>query len=729
MAKKLIIVESPAKAKTLSKFLGTDYNIKASLGHIRDLPKKSFGVDTEDNFKPSYVTDSQKKKIITELKKAAKEADGVYLAPDFDREGEAIAWHLSEVLKKETEGKPLHRITFNEITRSAIRNALQNPGEIDMDKVNSQQARRILDRIVGYNISPLLWKVITKNLSAGRVQSVALRLICEREEQIKAFVPEEYWNIEAQLKKGDLPEFKAVLQKWKGKKLALKNGKDADKIYKVLEEAEYKIGNIKESTRKIQPSPPYITSSLQQDAARLLNYSAKKTMMVAQQLYEGIDINGDTSGFITYMRTDSLRISNEALTSCRDLIKERYGEAELDPKVKVFKNKNRAQDAHEAIRATDPFRTPESVKPYLTDDQLKLYTLIWQRFVATQMLPVSLKNRTLSISAADGTFTASGSTIIKKGFSQAYPHSIIVLGEEIHPDYSAEDILELLKMDVLQKFTKPPVRYTEAALIKELESNGVGRPSTYATITNTIRVRKYVILKAKKFFPTDLGLQVNKFVVTNFENFFNVEFTAKMEDTLDEVEYGKVDWHIPLTDYYNSLKSSIGKVDIKKAKQDLTEETDLKCDKCGSTMVIKWSANGQFMACSNFPKCKNIKNFERMEDGEIKVKEAEEVDETCPKCGSKLVIKTGRYGKFLACSNYPECKFTKPFTLGIKCPECNIGEIVEKKNKKGRTFFSCSRYPDCKFINNKKPELEKCKNCGTEYLKLKSSDECPVCGE
>jgi DNA topoisomerase I len=727
MAKKLIIVESPAKAKTLSKFLGADYNIKASLGHIRDLPKKSFGVDTSNNFKPSYVTDSQKKKIIAELKKAAKESDGVFLAPDHDREGEAIAWHLSEILKKETEGKPLHRITFNEITRKAIQAALKEPGLIDMNKVNSQQARRILDRIVGYNISPLLWKVITKNLSAGRVQSVALRLICEREDAVKAFVPEEYWNIEAQLQKGSLPDFKAVLQKWEGKKLELKQGEDAQSIYQQLENAEFKIENIKDAARKIQPSPPYITSSLQQDAARLLNYSAKKTMMIAQQLYEGIDLNGDTVGLITYMRTDSLRIADEALQSSRQLIKERFGQDDLSPKIKVYKNKNRTQDAHEAIRATNPFRTPESIAPYLTDEQLKLYTLIWQRFIATQMLPISLKNRSLTISASKGTFTASGSTIINKGFSKAYPHTILMLGEKINPDYSTGDFLTLNKLDALQKFTKPPVRYTEAALIKELESNGVGRPSTYASITNTIRVRKYVEMRKKKFHPTDLGIQVNKFVVANFEHFFNVEFTANMEDTLDKVEYGKVDWHEPLAEYYESLKNSISKVDIRKAKKSLIEKTDLKCEKCNSEMVIKWSSNGQFLACSNFPACKNIKNFERAEDGSISIKEPEEVDEVCPKCGSKMAIKAGRYGKFLACTNYPKCKTTKPLTLGIKCPECNTGEIVEKKNKKGKIFYSCTTYPECKFINNRKPELVKCEKCGVEFLKLKNSDKCPVC--
>jgi len=727
MAKKLIIVESPAKAKTLGKFLDKDYIIKASLGHIRDLPKKSFGVDTKNNFKPSYVTDPQKKKIIAELKKAASEAEDIYLAPDHDREGEAIAWHLEEILKKETENKTIHRITFNEITKKAILEALKEPGFIDMNKVNSQQARRILDRIVGYNISPLLWKVITKNLSAGRVQSVALRLICEREEEIRAFEPKEYWNIEAHLFKGEFPSFKAVLQKWEGKQLELNSGEKANAIFEELKNAEYVISNVKETNRKIQPSPPYITSTMQQDAARLLNYTAKKTMMIAQQLYEGIDLKGETVGLITYMRTDSLRIANEAIESSRKLIGERFGNDSINPKVRGFKNKNRAQDAHEAIRPTNSFRTPESVAHFLTNDQLKLYTLIWQRFIATQMLPMSLKTKNLSITAAKGTFTAMGSIVKNKGFGEVYPHSILVLGEKIHPDYSKNNLLELKNLETLQKFTKPPVRYSEAALIKELESKGVGRPSTYATITNTIRVRKYVIMKNKKFLPTDLGLHVNKFVIANFEDFFNVKFTAKMEDTLDDVEYGKIEWHKPLNDYYNSLTASINKIDIRQAKKDIVEKTDFKCEKCNSEMVIKWGSNGRFLACSNFPKCKNIKNFEKNENGEIRIVEEERVDDICPKCGQNLVIKTGRFGKFLACSNYPKCKFTKPFTLGIKCPDCSTGEIVEKKNKKGRTFYSCTKYPECKFISNSKPELITCDNCKTEYLKIQKKDSCPIC--
>ena len=735
MGKKLIIVESPAKAKTIGKFLGNNYEIKASMGHVRDLPKSEFGVAIEDNFKPHYVIDGKKRKLVSELKKAAANADSVYLASDHDREGEAIAWHLGEILKKELKNKPVHRVIFNEITKNAIREAVKNPGNIDQNKVDSQQARRILDRIVGYNISPLLWKVITKNLSGGRVQSVALRLICEREDEIRKFVPKEFWNIVAHLKKDELPDFKASLQKWEGKKIEIGNQEKAEKIYSEIKNSDFILKNIKETARKIQPSPPYITSTLQQDASRILNFSAKRTMQVAQHLYEGIDLGGETVGLITYMRTDSLRISNEALDNARKLISERFGEKKLNPKTRVYKNKNRAQDAHEAIRPTNPFRTPESIASYLNKDQLKLYTLIWQKFIATQMLPVSLKTKILEIEAGKALFTASGSTITNKGFSEVFPHNSPNNGENIDAGYQTNDKLIPEKIEKIQKFTKPPARYTEAALIKELESKGIGRPSTYASITNTIQERKYVILKAKRFFPTELGLTVNKFLVANFENFLNVKFTAQMEEELDEIEFGKVVWYKLLEKYYKSLKTSLDKVDIKKSKESLIEKTDIKCDKCGSPMVVKWGKNGQFLACSNFPTCRNIKNFTRDKDGKIKITEAEKLDEKCPECGSDLVVKTGRFGKFIACSNYPKCKYTKPFTLGIKCPECGIGEIVEKKSKKGKTFYSCSRYPDCKFISSYKPVKIKCPNCGNEYMEERYSKEkgkykkCPKCGQ
>jgi DNA topoisomerase-1 len=733
MGKNLIIVESPSKAKTIEKFLGSKYVVKASMGHLRDLPAKSLGVDIENNFKAKYVTDRKKNKVVQELKKFAKDAEAVYLASDHDREGEAIAWHLAHILKKEVKDKPLHRIIFNEITKSAISKAVQNPGEIDQNKVDSQQARRILDRIVGYTLSPMLWKVITKNLSAGRVQSVALRIICEREEEIEAFKPEEYWNIEAYLFKDALAPFKSSLSKWNNKKAKISDKATADKILAHIKENDYQLSKIKESSRKIQPGPSYITSTLQQDAARFMGFSAKRTMMVAQQLYEGIELGGDTTGLITYMRTDSLRISSEALDNCRNLIKQRYGDKYLNPKPRVFKKKSSAQDAHEAIRPTDANRTPNSLKPYLSSDQLKLYSLIWEKFVATQMIPATVKSKNLEITAGKALFKASGSTIVEPGFMEAFPHTNVATGELIDREYKESDLLKAKELKSEQKFTKPPARYSEAMLIKELESLGIGRPSTYASITNTIIVRKYVELLKKRFHPTDLGRVVNKFLVANFSEFLNVKFTAEMENNLDEITYGKVNWQDSLKEYYDELVKLMDQVDAKKAKSNLIEETEHKCEKCGSPMAIKWGKNGQFLACTNFPECKNIKDFTKDEAGNIKIVEPEKVEGECPKCGSELLVKNGRFGKFIACSNYPKCKHTQPFTTGIKCPECEDGEITEKKNRKGRYFYSCSNYPDCKYISNDKPVDIKCPACGNHFMQEKYSKEkgkhllCPNC--
>ena len=735
MSKNLIIVESPAKARTIGKFLDNKFVIKASMGHIRDLPKKEIGVNIQDNFKAKYVIDPGKRKIVQELKKSVESADSVYLASDHDREGEAIAWHLTQVMQNELKDKPVHRVIFNEITRNAIRNAIKNPVSIDQNKVDSQQARRILDRIVGYNISPLLWKIITKNLSAGRVQSVALRLICEREQEINKFVPKEFWNIEVLLKKDDLPSFKATLQKWENKKIEISSKEQSDKILQEIEGNDFTIVKIKQTSRKIQPSPPFITSTLQQDSARILNFTPKRTMQIAQQLYEGINLSGETTGLITYMRTDSLRVANEALGSCRNLVSERFGAQKLNPKTRVYKNKSSAQDAHEAIRPTSAFRTPESMQAFLSKEQLRLYTLIWQKFVATQMIPVSIKSKILDIESGKAMFSATGNTIEEKGFMEVFPHIKVVLGENIDAHYQKDDLLEAEKIEGIQRFTKPPVRFTEASLIKELESKGIGRPSTYAAITSTILFRKYVILSKKKFFTTELGVTVNKFLVSNFDDFFNVSFTAKMENSLDEIEFGKLEWHQLLQEYYQSMSLLLDKVNIGKAKKDLVEDTDIICEKCGSKMAIKWGRSGQFLACTNFPNCRNIKNFKRDEKGGIIIIEPEKINEICPKCGAELVKKKGRFGKFVACSNYPKCKFSKPLTLGIKCPECSSGEITEKKSKKGKVFYSCTNYPKCKYITNKKPIDLKCPKCDYYFLEESYSKEkgkfkkCPKCGE
>ncbi|MEN6444453.1 MAG: type I DNA topoisomerase [Candidatus Cloacimonas sp.] len=734
MSKGLIIVESPAKAGTISKFLKNQYNVKASMGHIRDLPEHDLGVKIEQNFQPVYVVDKKKSKIISELKESALAADSVYLASDNDREGEAIAWHLTETLKKELRNKPVYRIVFNEITSQAINEAMQNPGKIDMAKVEAQQARRILDRLVGYEISPLLWKVIAKELSAGRVQSVALRLICEREAEIKAFVPKEFWKIEANFWKGNLAPFKAVLEKLDGKKVEIANEINAIEIVEKIQTAEAKISEIKRSTRNIEPLPPFITSTLQQEASKILGFQAQKTMSIAQVLYEGIDLGGESTGLISYMRTDSTRMAEEAVNRATDLIKERFGADSVNPKVRVFKNKQSAQDAHEAIRPTDPFRTPEGIAQYLTKEQLKLYTLIWQRFIATQMKPVKLLSTNVKISAGKAEFVSSGAQIMEEGFLKAYSYINIPLGEKIHSDYAQADVLEHSPLEKTQHFTTPPSRYTEAALIKELEAKGIGRPSTYAAIISTLRNRKYVTMEKKAFVPTSLGTDVNRFLVDKFDYLFNVQFTAEMESKLDEVEYSKITWNEVVKEYYAQLSELIDKVDVKKEKNNFVQDTGIVCEVCKQgTMLIKHSKGGEFLACSHYPQCKNSKSFTRDENGNIQIVVPTALDEKCPECGSPLMLRHGRYGEFIACSNYPKCKYARPKTLGIKCPECGKGELTAHKSKKGRPFYSCNRYPECKFIINDKPLPIACPKCGNPYLVEKYSSEkgkykmCPKC--
>jgi len=789
MSLPLIIVESPAKAKTIGKFLDNRYQILASMGHVRDLPKHDMGVDVEHGFEPTYEIDdsASNKKVVAALRKAAKGADAVFLASDHDREGEAIAWHLAELLHGEIGKKPVYRIVFNEITKQAIVHALEQPGHIDRDKVDAQQARRILDRLVGYKISPLLWKVLSGNLSAGRVQSVALRLICEREEAIEAFVPEEYWTLDAVLHKGKLAPFKAALQTWKGEAFRPANQQGAEEVLHAMQGAQFNITELKRSTRSMQPQPPYITSTLQQDASRVLGYSAKRTMQIAQALYEGVEVNGESVGLITYMRTDSLRIADEAMDACRRLVGERWGAHELFDKVRTFKNKSSAQDAHEAIRPTDPFRTPEQTAGYLTAEQAKLYTLIWQRFAATQMRPAKLQTLNLSITAGEGVFGATGSTVAEQGYMLAYPHTILVLGEKIDAAYAQGDALEVDELTPNQHFTKPPARYTEASLIRELEAKGIGRPSTYAQITNTIIERTYVELIQKKFHPTELGRAVNRFLVNHFDKLFNVRFTAEMEKGLDEVEYGNQEWRKLLEEYWAVIVKLLEKVDLKESKKNLQEPTDIVCDKCGSMMVIKWGRRGQFLACSNYPACSNVMNFKRDENGAIHVHKDEELDEVCPDCGGKLTLKSGRFGKFVACANYPtckytrnlkqgkkdengetkvqpdepldekcpkcgaqlvkkqskhgqfiscsaypKCKYTRDITTGITCPECKQGELVHRVNKRGKDFWGCSRYPDCKYICSTEPVSRACPKCGYGIMQKRVHKGvevlvCPAC--
>lgn len=734
MAKGLIIVESPAKANTISKFLHNEYMVKASMGHVRDLPKKDFGVDVDNDFSPHYVLDPGKSKLIGELREAVKNADAVYLASDHDREGEAIAWHLSKVLEKELKGKKIHRIVFNEITSKAINQSISHPEDIDMGKVDAQQARRVLDRIVGYKVSPLLWKIIAKDLSAGRVQSVALRLICEREQEITEFVPREFWKLETEFWKDQLKPFKASLEKWDGKKIELSTEAEALQILGETKNKDAVLSEIKRSQRSVEPPPPFITSTLQQESSKYLNFQSQKTMAVAQQLYEGIELGGEHTGLITYMRTDSIRIADEAIESSRALISERFGKDLLNPSIRAFKNKSSAQDAHEAIRPTDPFRTPESVESFLSKDQQKLYTIIWQRFIATQMKPVKLQQTSVQVSLGKAIFSASGNQILEEGFLKAYPYVNIPLGEQIDPAYAKSDNLMYKDLIHSQHFSSPPSRFTEASLIKELEAKGIGRPSTYAAIITTIRQRKYVLMEKKSFVPTSLGMDVFRFLLERFNEIFNVKFTAEMEDKLDDIELNKVKWPELVKDYYLQLKELIGSVDIKKERSSFTEETELICDVCHEAkMVVKRTKTGEFLSCASFPKCKNTKSFVRDSDGNIQIKIPTTLSETCPQCGSPLVERNGKFGEFIACSTYPKCKFSKPKSSGIPCPECAKGEVVERRNKKGRLFYSCSTYPECKWITNDKPLKITCPNCGNPYVfeKYKKDEgnykECPKC--
>ncbi len=727
MAKNLLIVESPTKSKTISQYLGKDFHILASMGHIRDLPQKEFGINLKDDFKPTYVLDPKKSKIVNNIKQAAKESDNIYLASDNDREGEAIAWHLKEILKNIIPEEDIYRIVFNEITRDAIIEAIEKPTHVDDNKVNAQQARRILDRIVGYKVSPILWKIITKNLSAGRVQTVALRLICEREHEIRDFVPQEYWSIEADLKK-DI-EFKAQLKKYANKVIKLNTKEEAEVIFEKLKNADYIVKDVKKEEKSVTPFPPFITSTLQQEASKLLGFSIKKTMQIAQQLYEGVTVHGRNTGLISYMRTDSVRISDKANFQVRKYIKDSFPEEYLNSYIRKYKNKSKAQDAHEAIRPTNSFTTPDSIKEYLSKDQYKLYNLIWKRFVATQLATTRLENITAQIEAEKGLFESQAGMILFDGFLKVYPHVQIKNLKETFPELVNNDIVELLKLNQEQHFTQPPARYTEASLVRKLEQEGIGRPSTYAPIISTIMQRKYVTLQKKKFFPTELGETVETFLIDKFEDFFNVKFTADMENKLDNIENGELNWIEILAKYYENFMSHLDKIDISKEKKKHEQKTDIVCDKCGSPMVIKYGKYGKFLACSAFPKCKNVKS---LDENEKPVEE--ETGEKCPKCGGRILLKNGKFGKFYACENYPKCIYTKPFTIGIKCPQCG-GELIERKGKQNKTYYTCSNYPTCKFMTNKKPVLLKCPDCEAESMFEKPSRKkvktlvCEKCGK
>ncbi|HEX5038126.1 MAG TPA: type I DNA topoisomerase [bacterium] len=746
MAKSLVIVESPAKAKTIEKYLGKDFKVKASVGHIKDLPKSKLGVDVKKGFEPTYEVITAKKKVIDELRKAASTADQVFLALDPDREGEAIAWHVAEEIykgEKEKAGekgktkavkKPLHRVLFNEITKKAVLEAIANPIDLNKNLYEAQQARRILDRLVGYQVSPLLWDKVRRGLSAGRVQTVALRLICERDRSIKAFNPEEYWTIEALLEGSLPPAFTGKLVSLDGKKFKIVDGEESAKVVGELKGLPHVLKAITKKERKRNPYPPFITSRLQQDASQKLGFSAARTMMLAQQLYEGVDVGeGDPVGLITYMRTDSTRISDEALNEVRDYIGTKLGKDYLPEKPLVYKNKKSAQDAHEAIRPTSVLRTPESVKAHIEDDLFKLYELIWKRFVACQMTPAVFDQTTFDIAAGPYGYRANGAQMKFNGFLSLYEAAFVgekKETEEEEDDDKASKLLPLLKegetlklgeIKPEQHFTEPPPRFNDASLIKELEELGIGRPSTYATILSTLVDKEYVKKEQRVYTPTDLGFIVNDVLIESFPDIFNVEFTAKMETELDEVEEGKQTCTDAVKDFYKPFEIALEKA--KTSMRDIKRQeiaTDLSCEKCNSPMVIKWGRRGEFLACTNYPDCKYTREFERQEDGSLKLMKLEVTGELCSTCGSQMVIKSGRFGKFLACSKYPECKTTRAISTGITCPTCG-GALSERRTKKGRTFYGCSQYPKCTFATWDKPLKEACPQCGSPTLVSKST--------
>jgi DNA topoisomerase I len=716
MSKGLVIVESPAKVKTLEKFLGGDYVVKASVGHIKDLPEGELGVDLEKDFQPQYVTITGKTKVIRELKKASKGVKNIYLGPDPDREGEAIAWHIAEEIGN--GDKKIYRVLFNEITKKAVLDAIQHPGKLQQSKYEAQQARRILDRLVGYQVSPVLWEKVRRGLSAGRVQSVAVRIVCEREREIQDFVSEEYWSLTATLKGKESPgSFDAKLTKWKGKKLKMANEAEAQAIRKTLETVPYSVSKIVQQEKQRHPLPPFITSRLQQDAYRKLSFPAKKTMWIAQKLYEGVDLGPlGTVGLITYMRTDSVRVSTEAIEQVRGWIKDRFGNSYLPPKPNVYKSRRGAQEAHEAIRPTSIDLEPEKVKDSLEKDQWGLYKLIWDRFVASQMPSADFLQTTIEIKADDAVFTAVGTVPVFQGFMALYVEGQDEQengnGEKNLPSLTEGQVLELLGLTPKQHFTQPPYRYSEATLIRELEEKGIGRPSTYAAILATIKEKEYVRLEKGKFFPTELGCLVNDLLVVNFPDIFDIEFTAQMEENLDHIEEGQKDWVETLKEFYVPFEKDLemAKVSMRDVKRELipTEEV---CERCGSKMVKRWGKRGYFLACSSYPKCRYTKEVDG--NGENQV----ETDAKCEKCGSPMVIKNGKFGRFLACSNYPTCKFTRSVDTGVRCPQegCD-GLIVERRSRKGRTFYGCSNYPNCTYASWDKPIPEKCPQCGFPFL-------------
>jgi DNA topoisomerase-1 len=738
VAKPLVVVESPTKVRTVKKYLGKDYNVAATVGHIKDLPNKEIGIDIENGFKPMYRSIPGKQKVIKSLKQAAGDASDIFLAPDPDREGEAIAWHTADVLKK--KGRRFYRVLFHELTKDAIHKAISSPEELNRHKYEAQQARRILDRLVGYQISPLLWRKVKGGLSAGRVQSVTVRIICERERAIQAFEPQEYWSLTANLEGNTPPPVVAKLVKKDQNKIHIPNEDAVKKILVDLKEEKFLVDKILKKTIKKNPLPPFITSKLQQEAIGKLRFTARKTMIIAQQLYEGIDLGpGEPVGLITYMRTDSTRIAQEAAEEAKKLVLEKFGKDYALAEPRFFKNRKKAQDAHEAIRPTSVFHTPESVAPYLSKEQLALYQLIWRRFVASQMQQALIDQVSVSIKAGPYTFTTSGSSIKFPGWMGLY----MSLADETEsesekqkaklPDLSEGMVLKLLKLDPKQHFTLPPPRFSEASLVKELEENGIGRPSTYASILSTIRGKGYVELLNRYFRPTELGFIVNDLLVENFPDIFDVEFTAKMEENLDRVESAEQEYSTLLAQFYDPFKkdldtASTGMLSVK----GVGFPTPLNCPQCQKQLHIKVGKNGHFLACSGYPDCTYSTDYDRDEKGNIKPVEHSEdevTDKICEKCGKPMVIKRGRYGDFLACSGYPDCKNTQSLNangngsqIGIKCPQDGCaGDIVERKSRRGKLFYGCNRFPECNFATWDKPIDKACPDCGAKILVEKTT--------
>ena len=801
MAKGLVIVESPAKAKTIQKYLGKGFTVEASLGHVKDLPKSNLGVDVENDFETEYVVIPGKEKVLAKLKKLAVSADTIYLAPDPDREGEAIAAHLAEELgngtkgkkkkKKDEENQRFRRVTFNEITKRAVQDAFDHPRDIDQHLVDAQLARRVLDRLVGYQVSPLLWDKVRRGLSAGRVQTVALRLIVEREREIKAFEKKEYWTIDAHLAASKPPAFDARFLGKGEEKIEVNNGEEAEKIRGALEKADWVVRSVDRKERRRNAYPPFTTSKLQQDASRKLRFSVKRAMMIAQRLYEGVELGEEGSvGLITYMRTDSTRVSNEALTEVREYIKSQYGEQYLPGSPNFYKEKKEAQGAHEAIRPTSAMRHPEQIKQYLKEDEFKVYKLIWQRFVASQINPAVFDQTTVDIDAKSGSdnfwFRVTGSVLKFDGFLKVYEEAKEGKDEEDEelkhklPALEAGQKLTLKELKPEQHFTEPPPRYNEASLVKEMEERGIGRPSTYATILSTIQERQYAQKLGGKFVPTEIGLVVTDLLVENFRDIFDIQYTARLEEELDEIEEGKETWTGALGDFYKRFAKDLRYAEkhMENIKR-MEKPTDEKCERCGSPLVIKWGKHGSFYACSSYDKedpntCtftkENPINLPDLDSADIQETSQEEycencgrvmvlkrgrfgqfmactgypdckttrrldqgkkvpdipLDELCPKCGRNMMIRHGRYGEFTACSGYPECKYVKQNFIGVKCPLCKDGDIVEKKARKGNTFYGCGNYPKCKFTSANRPIAEKCPSCGSEYLVEKNLKSGPV---